>query len=170
MIQEEAVKIGNEIKDLSNIDIFKNTRQRDHVEVRALLCYILKQKLRMGPSDIARYFKYLGKTMNHATVIHLQKKYPTYKKYNNFLLQIEKSFLPLKQNGDNERINFLETQYTQMTLKYNELKNFIDSNPKLELLHDIPDDKLDEVIERISMLKKSWSWKNKDNCEIVECY
>ncbi len=172
MIQKEAIRIGNKVKEISNINIFKNTRRRDHVEVRALLCFVLKEKLRMGPSDIARCFVYLGKTMNHATVIHLQKKYPMYKKYNHFLNKIEKSFIFKEgtEEKDGERINFLETQYTELVLKYKELKNSIDDNPKLNLLHDIPDDKLDEVIERISMLKKSWSWKNKDSCEILECY
>ena len=92
--------------------------------------------------------------------------------FSNSLLSLEKSFIFKEgtEEKDGERINFLETQYTELVLKYKELKNSIDDNPKLNLLHDIPDDKLDEVIERISMLKKSWSWKNKDSCEILECY
>ena len=32
----------------------------------------------------------------------------------------------------------------------------------------IPEDKIDEVIERINIIKKSWDWKSKDECEVIE--
>jgi hypothetical protein len=35
-------------------------------------------------------------------------------------------------------------------------------------MYDIPEDKWSEVIERIDILKKSWEWKNRDNCLVVE--
>jgi len=38
----------------------------------------------------------------------------------------------------------------------------------ISLMYDIPEDKWEEVIERISMLKKSWEWKSNDKCLVVE--
>ena len=38
----------------------------------------------------------------------------------------------------------------------------------LNLFNNIPDDKIDEVVERINLLKKSWSWKTKDKCQVIE--
>ena len=35
-------------------------------------------------------------------------------------------------------------------------------------MHNIPEDRIDEVIERIIMMKKSWDWKSKDECKVIE--
>ena len=168
----ESIEVGNAVVNMSNKDIFRNTRQRDYVELRALVCYVLREKLRMGWTDISRYFVSQGKKMDHATAIHLHKKYPEYKQYNKFLSNIEGSFIFNigDKNNEAERINYLENKCKDITEKYNNLKDTINNNPKLNLLHDIPDDKLNDVIERLSLFKKSWSWKNKDHCEVLESY
>ena len=48
------------------------------------------------------------------------------------------------------------------------LKNNVEKNPILNVMHNIPEDKRDEVIERIMILKKSWDWKSKDECKVIE--
>ena len=58
--------------------------------------------------------------------------------------------------------------YDKLQEKYNKLKNNIKTNPILEVLQDIPEDKIDEVIERINIMKKSWDWKSKDKCEVIQ--
>ena len=35
-------------------------------------------------------------------------------------------------------------------------------------IQDIPEDKIDEIIERINIIKKSWDWKSKDKCQVIE--
>ena len=169
---QDIKKIGDSVKEVSGLDIFDNTRRRDYVEMRALVCYILRKKLRIGLTNIALYFQSEGKTMHHATVIHLIKMYPVYKRYNSQLEDIEYSFNFDKSFEFNEN-NFIKNQYlidkyNNLKNKYDYLKNNVENNPILNVMHNIPEDKRDEVIERIIMMKKSWDWKSKDECKVIE--
>jgi hypothetical protein len=169
---EDIKKIGDSVKEVSGLDIFDNTRRRDYVEMRALVCYVLRKKLRIGLTNIALYFQSEGKTMHHATVIHLVKMYPMYKRYNSRLASIEESFEQLNNLEFNQdsyiRNQYLSYNYDKLQEKYKNLKDNIKTNPILDVLQDIPEDKIDEVIERINILKKSWDWKSKDECKVIE--
>jgi len=169
---EDIKKIGDSVKEVSGLNIFENTRRRDYVEMRALVCYVLRKKLRIGLTNIALYFQSEGKTMHHATVIHLVKMYPMYKRYNSRLASIEDSFEQLNNLEFNQdsyiRNQYLSYNYDKLQEKYKNLKDNIKTNPILDVLQDIPEDKIDEVIERINILKKSWDWKSKDECKVIE--
>jgi len=169
---EDIKKIGDSVKEVSGLNIFDNTRRRDYVEMRALVCYVLRKKLRIGLTNIALYFQSEGKTMHHATVIHLVKMYPMYKRYNSRLASIEDSFEELNNLEFNQdsyiRNQYLSYNYDKLQEKYKNLKDNIKTNPILDVLQDIPEDKIDEVIERINILKKSWDWKSKDECKVIE--
>jgi hypothetical protein len=169
---EDIKKIGDSVKEVSGLNIFDNTRRRDYVEMRALVCYVLRKKLRIGLTNIALYFQSEGKTMHHATVIHLVNQYPMYKRYNSRLASIEDSFEQLNNLEFNQdsyiRNQYLSYNYDKLQEKYKNLKDNIKTNPILDVLQDIPEDKIDEVIERINILKKSWDWKSKDECQVIE--
>lgn len=169
---QDIKKIGDSVKEASGLNIFDNTRIREYVEMRALVCYVLRKKLRIGLSNIALYFQSEGKTMHHATVIHLVNQYPIYKRYNSRLAEIEDSFdiaTDVEFNKDSYiRNQYLSYNYDKLQEKYNKLKNNIKTNSILDVLQDIPEDKIDEVIERINILKKSWDWKSKDECKVIE--
>jgi hypothetical protein len=169
MDKSEAYQISNKIVEVSRINIFDNTRDRDYVYYRSLLAYVLKNKLNMGWTNIAKFFKANGKQMDHSNVIHLVKQYPHYRKYNSKLLRLEKCFF----EADNiyrlqEEIRKLnnEKQALKTTVKFLEEKIKLD--PVLDLFFDIPNDKFKDVIERLNLLKKSWAWKNEDKCQIIE--
>ena len=85
-------QIGNKVIEMSGIDIYKNTRQNDYVEHRALMCYLMRDKLHMRWTHITRFFNSQGKKMHHSTAIHLLEMYPVYKNYNSDLVAIEDSF------------------------------------------------------------------------------
>ena len=110
--------------------------------------------------------------MHHATVIHLVKMYPMYKRYNSRLASIEDSFEELNNLEFNQdsyiKNQYLSYNYDKLQEKYKNLKDNIKTNPILDILQDIPEDKIDEVIERINIIKKSWDWKSKDKCEVIE--
>lgn len=169
---EDIKKIGDSVKEASGLNIFDNTRIREYVEMRALVCYILRKKLRIGLTNIALYFQSEGKTMHHATVIHLVNQYPMYKRYNSRLAEIEDSFEELNNLEFNQesyiRNKYLSYNYDKLQEKYNKLKNNIKTNPILDVLQEIPEDKIDEVIERINIMKKSWDWKSKDECKVIQ--
>ena len=87
-MNENYLKISERIVEMTGIDIFKNTRKAEYVELRALACYIFREKMNMRWTNIANFFTSMGKKTDHASVIHLVKMYPTYVKYNLSLIHI----------------------------------------------------------------------------------
>jgi hypothetical protein len=163
-------KVAESIVEMTGVDIFLNTRQRNYVELRALVCYILREQLGMRWINIAAYFESMGKSMNHATAIHLVKMYPTYRRYNEQLKEFEGCFnfkSELKYD-EIDKIHYLQSKCDNLEKKYIVLKKSIEKNPTLKVLHDIPNERLGELIEKIDLWKKSWEWKSNDKCEIIE--
>ena len=167
--------IGKQIIKITGVNIFENTRLRRNVELRALVCFVLRNELNYGLQKIAQYFKDNGKSMHHATVIHLINKYPLYVKYNSDLQELEdclgvnKSKLKYKTTKIANKYAELKDRYNYLNFKYSKLKKQLES-AAVNILHDIPEDKLDEVIERVELIKKSWQWKSQDRCEIIQAH
>ena len=159
-------KVGGEICKITGVDIFKNTRKREYVELRALVCYTLREDLNFGFQKIADYFKSRGKKMDHSSVIHMIKMYPIYKMHNKYLEKLEGSFNFDKSIQKNKKFT-IKQQYQNLEYRYEKLKKELDS-PMIKTMHNIPEDKWSEVLERIDMLKKSWAWKSKDKVQIIE--
>ena len=161
-------EVGSKICDITGIDIFKNTRKKEYVELRALVCYTLRDDLEFGYQRIADYFKSQGREMLHSNVIHLVKMYPIYKKYNKNLERLEGSFQFRSSIEKNERLT-LQDKLVNLQHRYDKLKKELD-NPVVKTLYNIPENKWGEVQDRIQLLKNSWDWKSKDKCSIIESY
>ena len=161
-------EVGSKICDITGIDIFKNTRKKEYVELRALVCYTLREDLEFGYQRIADYFKSQGREMLHSNVIHLVKMYPIYKKYNKNLERLEGSFHFRSSIEKNERLT-LQDKLVNLQHRYDKLKKELD-NPVVKTLYNIPENKWGEVQDRIQLLKNSWDWKSKDKCSIIESY
>ena len=161
-------EVGSKICDITGIDIFKNTRKKEYVELRALVCYTLRDDLEFGYQRIADYFKSQGREMLHSNVIHLVKMYPIYKKYNKNLERLEGSFQFRSSIEKNEKLT-LHDKLVNLQHRYDKLKKELD-NPVVKTLYNIPESKWGEVQDRIQLLKNSWDWKSKDKCSIIESY
>nr|BAR35572.1 hypothetical protein [uncultured Mediterranean phage uvMED] len=151
----KPIQIADKIKELSGINIFENTRKRPVVEMRSLLCYLLREKLGMRWTNIALFFKSQGKPVNHATVIHSKNLYEIYKKTNKKLAEIEKlfSFKSSLTIDEIDRVHYLENKCKNLQLKL--------ENPLVKLLDQIPEEKHDKAVNDIERLIKSWEWKEK---------
>ena len=161
-------EVGSKICDITGIDIFKNTRKKEYVELRALVCYTLRDDLEFGYQRIADYFKSQGREMLHSNVIHLVKMYPIYKKYNKNLERLEGSF-QFRSSIEKNEILTLQDKLVNLQHRYDKLKKELD-NPVVKTLYNIPENKWGEVQDRIQLLKNSWDWKSKDKCSIIESY
>ena len=133
-----ALEIGEQIKKHLDIDIYKNTRQAAYVEARALMCHLLRNKLNLRWTSIAKIFESQGKHMDHSTALHLVKMYPIYKKDEKNLLELETRFKFTRKVGLDfdytsyleEKYDLLESQYFELEkkLKEKETENKIQSN------------------------------------------
>ena len=77
-----AASSANLIKNTTGLDIFKNTRRREYVELRSLLIFILKDVENMTLFSIRDFFRSNGKDYDHTTVLHAYNNYPIYVNYN----------------------------------------------------------------------------------------
>ncbi len=118
----KPIEISNKINKISKINIFENTRRRNHDEMRSLLSYLLREKLNMRWTNIANFFADNNKTMTHATCIHAFKNYTLYKKHNNKLKEIEKLFtFKSKLTIDEiDRVHYLENKCKLLENKLSE--------------------------------------------------
>jgi len=152
----KPIQLANKLKSITKINVFENTRKREIIEIRMLLCYLLREKLGMRWTNIALFFANNNKPMTHATAMHSYKMYPVYKKHNKKLKEYERMFT-FKSDltyDEIDRIHFLENQ-----IKY--LQNKLD-HPLIALLEKIPQYKYDETCERLDSYIKSWEWKNNE--------
>ena len=148
-------QIAKKIIKLSGVDIFENNRRKNQIEFRSLLCYLLREKLNMRWTNIAKFFSDNNKTMTHATCMHAVKNYKMYKKTNKKLDEIEKLFTFKSKLSIDEidRVHYLENKCKLLESKY--------KSPLFELIRNIPEDKETEAIERIGLMLSGWDWKNK---------
>ena len=151
----KPIDVAKKLKQITKIDVFENTRKQEVIEIRMLLCYLLRQKLGMRWTNIAKFFVNNGKHMTHATAINAYKMYSVYKKHNKKLAEIERMFSWKSDLTYDEidRIHFLESQIKTLEEKLD--------TPLIQLLQKIPKNKYDETYERLRTFVKSWEWKSK---------
>lgn len=148
---------------LSGLDLFNNTRKRPYVEVRALACFLMREKLNMRLCAIAKFFNENGKHFGHDTVIYMVNNYPYYKKANSTLEDWEMCFTFI--NGldyeEVDRIRVVQNKLTILQNKYDKLTEKLES-PLIKAVYNVTDRKqMWELADKIALIKKSWEWKNK---------
>ena len=116
----KPIQIAKKIIKLSGVDIFENNRRKNQIEFRSLLCYLLREKLNMRWTLIAKFFSDNNKTMTHATCMHAVKNYKMYKKTNKKLDEIEKLFTFKSKLSIDEidRVHYLENKCKLLESKY----------------------------------------------------
>ena len=117
--------IAEKITELSGIDVFMDNRERKVVEVRSLLTYLLRDKLKMRWKNIVLFYDRNGKKINMANVMHSYKKYDDYKKQNPALDDLQKSFVfDTYTNYDEvDKIDYLEKKCKRLEKKLEEQLN-----------------------------------------------
>jgi len=153
----KPLEIAEEVKRLTKIDIYKNSRSREHVEHRALVCWLLRDKLQMRWLNIADLFKKKGKTMEYSTAMHLVKMYPKYREGNEKLKQLEKKFF-FSTNvpfDEIDKIKYLESKCSTLEVDYLKIQEKLRS-PLVSLVLDVPTHRTQELKSKIKAIKNTW--------------
>jgi hypothetical protein len=85
-------KAVDKIKDITKINPFVDSRKKEVVEIRALLCYILREKMNMRWIAIKEIFLKNGRKTNNSTLIHAVENYKIYASRNKKLERLAKKF------------------------------------------------------------------------------
>lgn len=127
-------RLRKEIQKISGIDPFEKTRKRDVVEARSLYIHLLTKYHKVRPYTVSRMLK-----LNHATVLHSQKNFGVYLRYNKELegwlyemllnqkkgVEIKKQYIKLKldhlrDEDIMELCNQVRDMYEEALIKENE--------------------------------------------------
>jgi hypothetical protein len=165
---ETPEEVSELLYNLSGVDVFQNSRKREIVEYRSLLCYILRYNLEMRWEKIAKFMKLNGKDFDHATAIHSVKMYEVYKINNKRLEILRKKFKhKTKEEFITEsKLEELANRFKQLEAKYLKIldanktlivskeftvneKEYRTLSRKQKLIYD----------ERVSLILKSFKWK-----------
>jgi|TARA_R110000824_G_scaffold329553_1_gene516322 hypothetical protein len=121
----KPINIADKISELSGIDVFANNRERKVVEVRALLTYLLRDKLKMRWKNIVLFYDQNGKKINMANVMHSYKKYPYYQQHNSDLINLQSQFIFDNDISHDEinQIDYLEKKCKRLEKKLEEQLN-----------------------------------------------
>ena len=121
----KPINIANKIIELSGIDVFANNRERKVVEVRALLTYLLRDKLKMRWKNIVLFYDRNGKKINMANVMHSYKKYSHYQQHNSELINLQSQFVfdPDISHDEINQIDYLEKKCKRLEKKLEEQLN-----------------------------------------------
>ncbi len=125
--EERANILYKQIKEVTGLNILRNTRRTEYIEARALFNFILYNTYSWSLHKIALFYKENGKKYDHSTVLHSLRTFDVYRKYsvnlNNWLDDIEKTDLGEKTKQD------LATQFVsnldadKVSVAYDFLKN-----------------------------------------------
>jgi hypothetical protein len=144
----KPIEIANKISEISGIDLFNKSRKRNVIEHRGLLCYILRDKLKMRWEKIAKFYKAQGWPVNHATLINSYNKWYMYKT-NEDVISILNDFKFVEETQEEiDKIDRLETKYINLQKKL--------EDPLVKLVSRIPKEKKDLVKEKLDLMSKEW--------------
>ena len=166
--KSEADKIFKKYNSLSGFDPLIKTRKDKAVYFRCLLYKVLMDFNYMNDRQITHYFLSLGRKINRSSVFTSLTKIDFYYKYNlDFRILYDLYFedkikenIIIKEKKKN-RLDALNKRIDATSLKFN-------NDPLQVLINNLPLDKRDEVFEMLNLRVKSWAWKSKDNCEIIQ--
>tara|TARA_R110000787_G_scaffold61520_4_gene139372 strand:+ start:252 stop:659 length:408 start_codon:yes stop_codon:yes gene_type:complete len=85
-------EIITKLEQASGLNPFENTRRIDVIEVRALLCFILRDKLRMRWIAIKEVFLKHGKKTSNSSLMNSYNNYLKYKESSKSLNDLESQF------------------------------------------------------------------------------
>ena len=159
--------VSNLLLSLSEPELFTETRKRNVIEHRALLCYLLRNNLKMTFDGIAKFMIENGKSYDHSTAIHAVNMYPTYRKYNKKLYELENLFVVY------DKVEYEEISSMQLIMKRNkELEELLRDLKENISLYDLTNNEKEyrelgrkqreTYDERASLVIKSFKWKERN--------
>jgi len=176
---EVANMLCNYFAELTGFELNSRGRTPQESYLRALLYRVLKDLNDMNDRTIANHFtEVIGDRRNRSSIYHAFNKvdayYVNYEEFRDYYdiffkdKASERERLEAKKNRIAAAKKANEDRLREITLS--KMVSFVDSK-KIEInnmIAEVPDDKIQEIRDLISLRIKSWSWKAKNEYEIIE--
>ena len=133
---KEANKIAKYLTDISEIDVFENSRRRENIDVRSLLVFVLRNHLGMTFHQIKNFYEKNGKHYDHATAMHSLKTFEVNRRYSKSLDEWLRKIQFLIRDKSNIKKGILEHKLQYL---YNN-----DINKLLKIVNEMPQKEIKE--------------------------
>lgn len=149
----KAIDIANKITEISGINLFEKSRKRNVIEHRGLLCYILRDKLKMRWQKMEKFYTSQGWPVNHATLINSYRKWYIYKTNEDVIKILNQFHFEDEDQDEIDKVEMLETKCNNQKKKL--------EDPLVKAVLELPVNKREQVKQKLDLLKKEWAWKEK---------
>tara|TARA_R110000803_G_scaffold71257_2_gene134422 strand:+ start:739 stop:1278 length:540 start_codon:yes stop_codon:yes gene_type:complete len=168
--KENADELAKDFELLTGINLGSDSRETEIVFTRTLFYKVLKDLNFMNDRMISEWFALRGSKKGRSSITHALTKISIYyKSYANFRTKYNLYF----NDKAEEFITLEKSQRKAIKEIKDNLHTSIRNKDKdgLEILIDTISNQFrrDELRDLIDMRIKSWSWKSKDECKIIEC-
>ena len=145
--------VANYIEETYDIDLGNTKKTNRQVALRALFCYVLYENLNLTDRLISEWLiDNRGLKKDRSTIWFLINKIEEYLINFPYIVPAYEYFMK-----------------NDVVHHQNLPKGVFLSNKMIDAVKDIPENRVDEIIELINLRKKSWEWKSKDKYEIINC-
>ena len=165
---EAAKQLADRFVEVTKVDLTSTSRHQEEAYFRALLYKIMVDINGMNDRMISDWFQDIGVKRNRSSIFHALKKidvyYESYVKFRNvydLFFDDKKKERKRIEDKKSERIRIINERITRK-LEAGE------RNKIHELADVIPEDRIEEMYEMMTLRIKSWSWKSKDKCQVIE--
>lgn len=128
--------LAKEVMKQSSVDVFKNTRQRNYTEARAVFNFFARNIYGHTYLSIKKFYNINGKPMNHATIIHSLKTFDANMKFSDYMRDLYESIDPtmIYREGIKAKSAYLINQLTNenASIAYEYVKAIYDDQQRLE--------------------------------------
>lgn len=146
IIVEETI---NKLNDICGFNILEKTRQRNYIEARSVLYYVLNKENGFTTQYIADLLSLKGYYYNRSNITHSINNFKIYCNYSEFCKNL---YLQISDNA---------VVFDGKVREKSELELYLE---KLDVsFHS-------ELLEAVKLKVDSFSWKLKNNYEIINTY
>ena len=165
---EAAKQLADKFVEITKVDLTSTSRYQEEAYFRALLYKIMVDINGMNDRMISEWFGDIGVERNRSSIFHALRKidiyYESFVKFRNvydLFFDDKKRERERIENKNSERVRRINERIDRKL-------DASDRNKIHELADVIPDDRIDEMYEMMTLRIKSWAWKVKDRCEVIE--
>lgn len=165
---EAAKQLADKFVEITKVDLTSTSRYQEEAYFRALLYKIMVDINGMNDRMISDWFSDIGVKRNRSSIFHALKKidvyYESYVKFRNvydLFFDDKKKQRERIENKKSERVRIINERIAK--------KLEVGERNKIHELADvIPEDRIEEMYEMMTLRIKSWAWKAKDRCQVIE--
>ena len=167
--KERAGLLAERFQKLTGVDLDSKSRIRKEVTLKALFWKVLTDFNKMNDRNISDWYKERGVSRNRSSIHIAMSKIDVYYCNYKFFREIYDMYYreePELYKRDYRKRAVQKEKVTKVLKSYNEHQK-----DKLNhLIDSLPAEKRAEIYELVNLRVKSWSWKAKNEYEVIEGY